>query len=232
METLIQTTTPPGLGNPEHDEKRLDPLCRAVRSLREAMGETQQQFATRLHIAISTAVRYERSRPPRGEALATFLNLAVTIGESEIAEVFRGALSGQLGYQVNLPGSGDQCGLPAIPDEAVEIEYLKLILRAAHVGLPGFEEQRAAWQRLRQPSAEDGIKRATIRALIMGLYEEILKRMARGESDQTIIAAATADPETVRRLLVRLRQSGGVPGINRVGVDQEFVSELLRTSGV
>jgi transcriptional regulator with XRE-family HTH domain len=60
----------------------------AVRRLREALGDTQQQFAARTGLAISTVVRYELSRPPRGEILTRFKALADEKGLHDIAQAF------------------------------------------------------------------------------------------------------------------------------------------------
>jgi transcriptional regulator with XRE-family HTH domain len=64
----------------------------AVRRLRRALGETQQQFAARTGLAISTVVRYELSRPPRGEAIRQFKDLAAQNGLNDIAATFAYAL--------------------------------------------------------------------------------------------------------------------------------------------
>ena len=61
-----------------------NPVCRAVRRLRVDLGDTQQQFANRLGLAISTVVRYEISRPPHGKALAQLERLAM---EKEIDQL-------------------------------------------------------------------------------------------------------------------------------------------------
>jgi transcriptional regulator with XRE-family HTH domain len=71
-------------------------VTEAVRSLRQRLGDTQQQFATRLNLAISTVVRYELSRPPRGKHLAQFERLATEHGLDEVATVFRVALNLEL----------------------------------------------------------------------------------------------------------------------------------------
>jgi transcriptional regulator with XRE-family HTH domain len=60
----------------------------AVRRLRLALGDTQQQFAARTGLAISTVVRYELSRPPRGKQLAEFAVLAERNGLHDLARTF------------------------------------------------------------------------------------------------------------------------------------------------
>jgi transcriptional regulator with XRE-family HTH domain len=69
-----------------------DVLMETVRRLRVGLGDTQQQFANRLQLAISTVVRYELSRPPRGKALAQLKRVATDNGLDECAKVFHDAL--------------------------------------------------------------------------------------------------------------------------------------------
>lgn len=71
-------------------------VTEAVRSLRQHLGDTQQQFAARLSLAISTVVRYELSRPPRGKHLAQFERLATEHRLNKEATVFRNALNLEL----------------------------------------------------------------------------------------------------------------------------------------
>jgi transcriptional regulator with XRE-family HTH domain len=75
-----------------------NPVCDAVRKLRLALGDTQQSFASRLGLAISTVVRYELTRPPKGKALAQFAELAKGLRDAELADVFRRALVAELEF--------------------------------------------------------------------------------------------------------------------------------------
>jgi transcriptional regulator with XRE-family HTH domain len=77
--------------NPKH------PLLSTVRELRLALGDTQQSFAERLGLSISTVVRYELSRPPKGRALAQFARVADENGMKELSAVFQRALAEDLG---------------------------------------------------------------------------------------------------------------------------------------
>lgn len=70
----------------------------AVRELREALGDTQQQFAHRLGLAISTVVRYELTRPPKGKALVQLQEVAKQHGLDLIAATLRNALSKEMGW--------------------------------------------------------------------------------------------------------------------------------------
>ncbi len=74
-------------------------LLKAVRKLRVAIGDTQQQFANRLGLAISTIVRYELSRSPHGKVLIQFEKLALEHGQVDLAKVFRQALEYELGLK-------------------------------------------------------------------------------------------------------------------------------------
>ena len=78
-------------------KKTKDPLCDAVRNLRTALGESQQAFAYRMKTAIRTIARYETSTAPKGKALAELFWVAADTGNAELANVFRGALVGEIG---------------------------------------------------------------------------------------------------------------------------------------
>jgi transcriptional regulator with XRE-family HTH domain len=69
-----------------------DAVTGAVKRLRLALGDTQQQFAARTKLAISTVVRYELSRPPKGDALQQLKELAEKHGYDDIARVFSYAM--------------------------------------------------------------------------------------------------------------------------------------------
>ena len=78
-------------------KKTKNPLCDAVRKLRIALGESQQAFAYRMKTAIRTVARYETTTPPKGKALAERFWVAADTGNTELANVFRGALVGEIG---------------------------------------------------------------------------------------------------------------------------------------
>ena len=101
-----------------------DPVVvrQAVRSLRERFRETQQQFAARMGWAISTVVRYELSRAPKGKALAELLRLAAQNGFDDLAETFRFQLVGE--YNNPDPFTRDE-------GEAVWIRAVLRIMRSS-----------------------------------------------------------------------------------------------------
>jgi transcriptional regulator with XRE-family HTH domain len=58
--------------------KVTDPVCIAIRELREAMGWTQQVFAHHMKTAIRTVARWETVQPPKAfDTLSAFAHLAV-----------------------------------------------------------------------------------------------------------------------------------------------------------
>ena len=69
----------------------------AVRKLRLALGDTQQQFAQRLGLAISSVVRYELTSEPGPAVLVQLANLAAERDLPEVAEPLNRALLNDLG---------------------------------------------------------------------------------------------------------------------------------------
>lgn len=90
-------------------------LLQATKRLRKALGDTQQAFAHRLGLAVSTVVRYELSRPPKGKVLAQFERLAIAAGHADLAAIFRDALTAEIG----------PTAVPT-PDEAVSVAIREL----------------------------------------------------------------------------------------------------------
>lgn len=68
----------------------------AVRALRGALGESQQEFAYRMKTAIRTIARYETTRPPKGRVLAHLKEIAIQNRREDLAEVFAKALAEEL----------------------------------------------------------------------------------------------------------------------------------------
>jgi len=83
-----------------------DPLSEAVRKLRLALGESQQAFAYRMKTAIRTIARYETTTPPKGKALAELFWVATDTGNTELANVFRSSLVGEIGIVGNFTQLG------------------------------------------------------------------------------------------------------------------------------
>jgi transcriptional regulator with XRE-family HTH domain len=123
--------------------KTTNPVCQAVRRLRLGLGDTQQQFANRLGLAISTVVRYELSRPPRGKALAQLDRLAMEHGLDECALIFRNAFRDELAvpFQVGgvRPPGADSVGFyayPQTPEEEAMVFDVLFVMRKARNTTP------------------------------------------------------------------------------------------------
>lgn len=100
-----------------------NPASEAVRELREALGQTQQEFANSLKVAITTVARWETTRPPRGPALAKLVNLANENGFFHITEMFRQAVSKALGLNVEIVSVGHKMHfVTGYPREQYDIE--------------------------------------------------------------------------------------------------------------
>jgi|GEM_PF-3633359 len=80
----------------QNEDAPRSPVCRAVRELRQAYGESQQAFAYRTKTAIRTIARYETVRPPRGAELNQFLELAIAKQRHDLAEIFARAMADEL----------------------------------------------------------------------------------------------------------------------------------------
>lgn len=157
------------------------PVCGAVREVRLALGDTQQQFAGRLNMAISTVVRYELTRAPKGEVLVRFMTLAESIGRADLAEIFRGAISAELGYAVPRIG-----GKREYRPEGHELhDALESVLYLA-----GYEKERAAIiKHLKRAQAANLAKDARAVTSI-GLANEALRRIEAGESTKAMPPSA------------------------------------------
>jgi transcriptional regulator with XRE-family HTH domain len=81
----------------EENKQQISPISEAVRSLRVALGDSQQAFAYRMKTAIRTIARYETTRPPKGKALSEFYRVALEVGNQDLATVFRNALTAEMG---------------------------------------------------------------------------------------------------------------------------------------
>lgn len=73
-------------------------LADAIRELRDASGESQQAFGSRLGVSIVAMSRYEQThRSPCPRILAAFYAEAVRVGRhDDLAEQFQSALEGAL----------------------------------------------------------------------------------------------------------------------------------------
>jgi transcriptional regulator with XRE-family HTH domain len=150
-------------------------ITKAVRSLRAGLGDTQQQFAHRLGMAISTVVRYELSRPPRGKVLADLERLAVSNGCFREAAIFRNAFYEE--FELCGAGSASPTPFPYLrlaPRDDHEEELVQSLLWAARYSESGTTlqniEKRLKNYRLAKAQFEAAINDAAIEFLLVDLW--------------------------------------------------------------
>lgn len=191
--------------------KTTNPVCQAVRRLRLALNDTQQSFANRLGLAISTVVRYELSRPPRGKALAQLDRLAMEHGLDECALIFRNAFRHELavGFQVGdvRPPRAESVGFEAWPqtpeEEAMVFDVLATMRAARSTDAPpnSFVQRR----REQAKKSEKALFKATKEA-----RAERIEAVEEGQLDEDLTAA-----------IVRL---------HNLGMPPSEISERLKSS--
>ena len=170
----------------------------AVRRLREALGLTQTELARRIRRGMSTVQRWEQLTPPKGEALVRLMELAAENNQLELAELFRDALSRELGYKATIPerrspNRDDMERIPKAPESDSVI--LDLIFQFGHPrsGLPldpVFQEALARWYEIRELIKDLGRKwQSAVATTPPDLHEEIQRRLRDGQSVGEIFTA-------------------------------------------
>jgi len=66
----------------------MSPINKAVRALRDELGDSQQAFATRLGLSIRAIVNYESSRTPNLKSLYHLVKLAKECNRHDLAKIF------------------------------------------------------------------------------------------------------------------------------------------------
>ena len=105
------------------NDRETPTVPQAVRQLRIKLGDTQQQFAQRLGLAISTVVRYESTRSPRAGVLSKLYKVAVENELHDVAGMFNQAIVGEVTRGL---ATGQH---PLTDDERAACSALVLMLR-------------------------------------------------------------------------------------------------------
>jgi transcriptional regulator with XRE-family HTH domain len=92
----MQSTTHPAT-NKDFGGLFMADLNEAVKQLRQSLGDSQQQFATRLALSIRALTNYERFRRPSPRALVGMSRLANEHGAVELSRLFWSELEIELG---------------------------------------------------------------------------------------------------------------------------------------
>lgn len=83
-------------------EEKLDPVVKAVKALRQHLGDSQQAFANRLGLSIRAIANYEKDRRPTGTALVSLARAASDAGKKDLVSTFMTAFMDELGL-IDLP---------------------------------------------------------------------------------------------------------------------------------
>src|SRR5689334_11883958 len=102
-------------------DRERSPLSEALIQLRQTLGHSQQQFASRTGLAVTTIARYETSRPPRGRELGIFHRLAVEAHRPDIAAAFGEAMADELSMKAER--------IPRTIEESILADLLFLMMR-------------------------------------------------------------------------------------------------------
>lgn len=77
----------------------MDKVVKAVKELREQLGDSQQAFANRLGLSIRAIANYEKDRRATGMALASLARAASGAGRRDLMNTFMSALVEELGLK-------------------------------------------------------------------------------------------------------------------------------------
>jgi transcriptional regulator with XRE-family HTH domain len=81
---------------PRTTSRKKSPVALAVANLRGKLGDSQQDFAQRLGVSITTVAKYETSNPPTGSALVKLADMARASGASGEEMIMRLAYAAEL----------------------------------------------------------------------------------------------------------------------------------------
>jgi len=179
-EGIISMRTSP-LGLPADIQQK---TASAVRQLRKALGETQEQFARRMGTTVRTIARWEGPRPPTGQALIRLEHMAATNGAVEAAAVFRVALNDAMGRRLS------QASIYRTDEERDLCQALLAILREEK-----HKRRRAVVRRYLQPALDE-------------LQEQDLARKHAEDSEAALhlLQGGMDVPEVARRLGMKRQQ--------------------------
>jgi|GEM_PF-3365135 len=194
--------------------KELDRVCRAVKDLRNSLNESQPQFAVRLGTSLRSIARYETSRPPKGKVLAQLEQIALNNGFDEYAQVFRAALSNELGFPAPQVPLRWPKAAKAIPDldartdeETMWCAALLLTLRDKRFDQRAKRVLRDLGEARKQvENALNTINRA------LGMIAAHARLKAEGKSNEQIARMFNLPPQALDRLIgIWHAEYGAVP---------------------
>jgi transcriptional regulator with XRE-family HTH domain len=196
-----------------------DPLIAAVRKLREGLGDTQQEFADRLGLAIATVVRYEHNRVPRGKALARLEQAASASGFDEYAALFRNALADEFGAP---PPSPKTRTIQCRSDE--ELALVDALLCAVRLeGLEEYAKTAKAIRRVLKPVLEERRRSEETDEALEAQRNAIVRLLEKGRTAAEVAQLFRTTAETIGEAFFR----NGSPMLIRKRM-REVVGLLLK----
>jgi transcriptional regulator with XRE-family HTH domain len=196
-------------------------LREAVLGLRNRLGLTQTEFAHRIGKGLATVQRYEGVVPPKGPALVQLMTLASELGETSLAEVFREAVSQEIGFSVPVPRTGTDPEFVLKPGEQAHFNALAEFLRN-----PARSQEREQWGRLFSAFQAEQAQAEALRLRNEGIWaaeypEGVLKEVeTRGIEFRSTTISSAGD---LRKYISELKASGksGEEIARLLGLDQE-----------
>jgi transcriptional regulator with XRE-family HTH domain len=196
----------------------------AVRQLRGELGESQQQFASRMQTAIRTIARYETVRPPKGKVLRQLEQLALENRQVELARIFRIALVEEMG------------GIPLFDPPK---PYGSELGRAVHQDLDiatftwmkqnpnKYEKELRLWRRISRAAQQDLLDKRREVTDARKMIDSVVKLLKQGRTKDEIedllkvtinahavdMLAVGLDPSSSRSIAIIKRWLGRLPNL-------------------
>lgn len=180
---------------PRTKQRELGELSQAVRKLREALGQTQQQFAHTLGTAITSIARYETGREPHGRPLARMAQVAADQGLEDLALTFRRALTREL-------GTWDSTGFTIVglePKDDAERLYLSSVL--AVLRNPQYADLLPKLNRILQRPARASIEKLDFARRSRQVRNTVLAMMKEAKSAEEIAVEVGASVDDIRQFI-------------------------------
>lgn len=191
-----------------------NPVTAAVRELRLALGDTQQSFAQRLGLAISTVVRYELTRPPKGNALRMLARVAEENKLEPLASCFRQALAEELGSWD--PGDLKLKLEPQTNTERLWVSAILAVLRNPH-----YASLVPKLVRLLREPAENSIKVLEWHKSMSQLRKQALSMLEQGIAQEQIAKVLNLPINDIRKLAAWREFAAALEDVKELEEDQK-----------
>jgi transcriptional regulator with XRE-family HTH domain len=199
--------------------KKIDPADRklmgAVRELRLAVGDSQQDFAGRMNLSTISVARHERSRAPRGKVLAKLAEIANAHGFDQLEDIFRQALIDELGGP---PPAGSPIAFNNAKEKDLALALLDVLRR------PQYSKEADMIQRILEPIALERQEDADFFEASQRGRIAITRLLRKGYAVEAI---TNRMGESVEKIAEALFHSGDAALIQRR--TREVVDQLLKS---